>query len=228
MGGGGAVARAASRDSARGRLRAARPVVRGLLAGVLLVVGCGSGDDDDGHDPGPYLGEVREFALDTAGCLDVELDLEGPMPACRLVEALAPESSLTCLSIGRAPLDRSGDDALKAELRTRLETQRLCGGGTTSCSDFAFCEIVPLAGDAEEITACATDPTLTSPLYCACLNIAGTLSGPAGYCYLDPAADIGNPAATACTSGPALRFIDSRVAPLPAPSSPRLFEVCDG
>jgi hypothetical protein len=200
----------------------------GVLLVGLLAGGCGSGDDGGGgSDPGPFPGTVTEFALDAEGCLDTELELDGPAPACRLVEALAPESSLTCLSLGRLPLDGPDDAALVAELRTRLETRTLCGGGAPSCGDFAFCEIVPLAGDPDEIAACAADPATTTPLYCACLNVAEELNGPAGYCYLDPAAAIGNPDASAC-SGPALRFIDSPAVPLPAPSSPRLWQVCAG
>jgi hypothetical protein len=198
----------------------------GLGVGVM-VLGCGSGDDDDAADPGPFTGTITQLDLDESGCLDPPLELDAALPACRLVEAVSPDAAVTCLSLGREGLDRTGDDALEAELRTRLETQKLCGGDAPPCGDFAFCAILPLPGDAEQAAACAPDPTVTSPLYCACLNLPEEFVAASGYCYLDPTADLGNPAATTCESGPALRFIDSPAVPLPAPSSPLLFEVCD-
>ncbi len=208
------------------RVALARRLRLGTAVALLLSgVGCGSADEDDASNVAPFPGTVTEFAVDRAGCLDTELTLEGLTPACRLVEAIAPEAALSCLVNGRAPLDGPADASLEAELRTRLETQMVCSGG--ACHDYLFCEMVRLAGKADAIATCAADPTVTSPLYCACLNVADTLSGPSGYCYLDPAADIGQPGATACDTGPALRFLESAAVPLPAPSSPRLFEVCE-
>lgn len=210
-----------------GALRGPAGGVLAVALGLVLMGACG-GDDDDAFDPGPYSGRVTELAVDANGCVDpaLELDDVAPVLACRLVEAVAAEAATTCLSLGRAPLDRDGDDALEAELRTRLETQQLCGDAVP-CGAFAFCEILPALGEADAIAACAADPTLTMPLYCACLNLAEPLNGASGFCYLDPAADLGNPDATDCPAGPALRFISSPAVPLPAPSSPRLFQVCN-
>jgi hypothetical protein len=191
-----------------------------LFAGLALGVGCAGGDDEGAPPPGPFPGEVTELELDDDGCLGGELDLAGLVPACRLVEALAPEASVTCLSFGRAPLDRPDDDSLRAELRTHLETQKLCGGDAPPCGSFAFCEVVPLDGEPSDIEACATDPTLTTPLYCACLNLPVQVAGSSGYCYLDPAAGIGSADAAACSSGASLRFVESPAVPS-RPPAPR-------
>lgn len=130
--------------------------------------------------------------------LSVQKDPKAPdfgQVPCDVVEAL-PKGNAACscdTTRGRAPLG-DGDAKLAGAVSDQLEATAQCGNGTgISCDDFCLCKLQPLSGS-----------TLT-----ACQN--GTESGTDyGYCYVDPAQGIGNPALTAdCPAATqrSLRFV---------------------
>jgi hypothetical protein len=120
----------------------------------------------------------------------------GQVP-CDVVEAVRKrDGSCSCdATEGRAALGAS-DEKLASAVAAELEGTAQCGNGTgIACDDFCLCKIQPLSGD-----------TLA-----ACQN--GTESEhDFGYCYVDPAQGIGNPALTAdCPAATqrSLRFVGS-------------------
>lgn len=117
----------------------------------------------------------------------------GEVP-CDVVEAL-PKHDAACscdTSKGRAAFG-DGDQKLAAAVGEQLFATGQCGSGNEiSCDDFCLCKLEPLAGTALS----------------ACQN--GTDGGADyGYCYIDPAQGIGNPALVAdcpATTQRSLRF----------------------
>jgi len=118
----------------------------------------------------------------------------GQVP-CDVVEAL-PKRGEACAcdtTHGRAALGPN-DDKLASAVGDQLEATAQCGKDTgTSCDDFCLCKLEPLSG--AKLSACQN----------------GTESGTDyGYCYVDPAQGIGNPALTAdCPAATqrSLRFV---------------------
>jgi len=120
--------------------------------------------------------------------LPVERDPEsanfGQVP-CAVVEALPTEGgSCSCdTTHGRTPL-AAGDDRLPSAVREQMRLEERCDQGGRSCRDYCLCKL----------------DSLTGPQLTACQN--GQDDGTSyGYCYVDPAQGIGNPALVqACPS----------------------------
>ena len=105
----------------------------------------------------------------------------GDVP-CAIVEAL-PGRGATCAcdeSHGRSALGAT-DAKLSAAVVDELWSEGQCGGQSgRSCHDYCFCKIAPLAG--ASLDACQSGNEDASAF---------------GYCYVDPAQGIGNPALVA-------------------------------
>ncbi len=159
-------------------------------------------DASYGYNPAvAAMGDIIRSRL-ARQCLPRELSVQkdpkapdfGQVP-CDVVEA-APKRGGACscdTTHGRGELG-SDDEKLASAVEDELEATAQCGNGTgVSCEDFCLCKLEPLAGD--KLAACQ----------------AGTESGTDyGYCYVDPAQGIGNPALTAdCPAATqrSLRFI---------------------
>ena len=118
----------------------------------------------------------------------------GQVP-CAVVEAV-PERDGACscdVTHGRLPLE-SNDKKLAPAVVEQLRSEGLCGGaGGRACNSYCLCKVEPLAGP--ELDSCQ----------------AGTEDASAyGYCYIDPAQGIGNPALIAdcpATTQRSLRFV---------------------
>ncbi len=130
--------------------------------------------------------------------LTVETDPKSPTRGevpCQVVEALpAQNGACNCdATHGRLALGPS-DDRLGATVSQELWSEGDCGGsGELACSDYCFCKIAPLTGT--DLLACQNG-TEDSSTY--------------GYCYVDPAQGIGNPALVAdcpATNERSLRFV---------------------
>jgi hypothetical protein len=131
--------------------------------------------------------------------LSVETDAKsaarGEVP-CAVVEALPARAGSACscdASHGRIPLGGS-DDKLGASVYEELASEGICDGRSDlDCHDYCLCKIAPLAGSG--LTACQNG-TEDSNTY--------------GYCYIDPAQGIGDPALVAdcpATAQRSLRFV---------------------
>jgi hypothetical protein len=159
-------------------------------------------DASYGYNPAvAAMGDIIRRRL-ARQCLPRELSVQkdpkasdfGQVP-CDVVEAL-PKRGGACscdTTHGRSELG-AGDSKLASAVDDQLEATAQCGNETgISCEDFCLCKIEPLAGDR----------------LAACQN--GTESGTDyGYCYVDPAQGIGNPALTAdcpAANQRSLRFI---------------------
>jgi hypothetical protein len=130
--------------------------------------------------------------------LSVETDpnsaSRGQVP-CAVVEAVQHQGGACSCdeSHGRVALG-AGDDKLASSVDAELAAEGICDGkGGVACRDYCLCKIAPLAGD--ELTSCQSgndDPNAY------------------GYCYIDPAQGIGNPALVAdcpATTQRSLRFV---------------------
>jgi hypothetical protein len=95
--------------------------------------------------------------------------------ACRIAEVSF--DSCGCAAQGRVPL--APEDLAAA--RWQLAETGVCGDGTgVSCESLCGCEIQQLLGNDNELGPCQTSAADPGNLY--------------GFCYVDPAADAGNPA----------------------------------
>jgi hypothetical protein len=130
--------------------------------------------------------------------LTVETDPNSPergQVPCAVVEAL-PKRDGACScdqTHGRAPLG-ANDQKLGSSVYDELWANGQCGAqGELDCHDYCLCKIAPLAGD--ELTACQSGNEDAASF---------------GYCYIDPAQGIGNPALVAgcpATTQRSLRFV---------------------
>jgi hypothetical protein len=130
--------------------------------------------------------------------LSVETDPSSPSRGevpCAVVEAL-PGRGATCNcdeSHGRSALGAS-DAKLSATVIDELWSEGQCGGQSgLDCHDYCFCKIAPLAGASRD----------------ACQN-GNEDASTFGYCYIDPAQGIGNPALVAtcpAANQRSLRFV---------------------
>ncbi len=145
-------------------------------------------ETDDSYGYNPAVAAMAQIFIDRIArqCLPRPLTVEkdpnapgfGTVP-CDVVEA-TPKHDGACscdASKGRTPL---GDEDVKlaGAVIDELDSNKQCGyPGGIACDDFCLCKIEPLAGNA----------------LASCEN--GTESGSDyGYCYIDPAQGIGNPA----------------------------------
>jgi hypothetical protein len=118
----------------------------------------------------------------------------GQVP-CAVVEALPlRDGACSCdPAHGRLPLE-SGDAKLAPAVLEQLRSEARCdGAGNPRCDSFCLCKIAPLAG--AELEACQAGSENASTY---------------GYCYIDPAQGIGNPALVATcpvTTPRSLRFV---------------------
>ena len=130
--------------------------------------------------------------------LSVETDPSSPSRGqvpCAVVEAL-PAHGATCAcneAQGRVALGPN-DAKLSATVSDELWSEGQCGQqGELGCHDYCFCKIAPLAG--ASLGACQSGNEDASTF---------------GYCYVDPAQGIGNPALVAdcpSTNQRGLRFV---------------------
>jgi hypothetical protein len=130
--------------------------------------------------------------------LSVEKDPKAPdfgQVPCAVVEAI-PSRASTCScdsTKGRSALG-ADDGKLASAVEDQLWSTGQCGGASgIACNDYCLCKVEPLAGS--ELGACQNG-TETAADY--------------GYCYVDPAQGIGDPALVAdcpATTRRSLRFV---------------------
>lgn len=114
----------------------------------------------------------------------IPADAEGRV-ACKAFEFVAG-GDCSCAAEGRSEVP----SGVRANLQVWLRNQGVCGGAALSCDDLCACELAQHAG--AELTACQND--------------GGVLES-AGFCYVDPAAGVGDPVLTAaCSAGQGGRF----------------------
>ncbi len=147
-----------------------------------------SPEADDAYGYNPAIEAMTEIFKSRLAqeCLPRPLPVEadpkaadfGQVP-CAVVEAKTTQGgACTCdATQGRTPVT-AGDETLPAAVRDQLMLEEHCGGSTgVSCNDYCLCKLDSLSGAALD----------------ACQN--GTDDGSSyGYCYIDPAQGIGNPA----------------------------------
>jgi hypothetical protein len=139
---------------------------------------------DGAYGYNPAIAAIGDIVKARIGrpCLPRPLPVEanGEVP-CAVVEAVPPTGSACgCEGAGREPI-HADDAKLRAAVVDNIRSTGRCdGAGEVACSDYCLCKVKPLSG--RELTACqnGTEDARTF-----------------GYCYIDPAQGIGDPALVA-------------------------------
>ena len=179
---------------------------RRLLIGAALA-GCDGAEHQPADDAGgpsiPQPGNVFVDEVPATTCLPRPLSTQADGSVeCTLVEVRVVDAGGRCTACESSTGRETVSDHMAGAVRQRLEALARCGGTTgRNCSGpsataagHCQCELRQLSGD--EAAACRSDP---APLV-------------SGWCYVDPANGLGDPAVVASCSGPAprmLRFVGS-------------------
>jgi hypothetical protein len=180
---------------------------RRLLIGATLT-GCDGADpaqrfDDAGGPSTPQTGNLFVDEVPATTCLPRPLvtQPDGSVE-CKMIEVRVVDAGGQCTACesnaGRAAVS----DNLAEPVRQRLEalarcggiTGRNCSGPSAAAAGHCQCGLRQLSGD--DAAACRSDP---APIV-------------SGWCYVDPANGLGDPALVASCSGPApkmVRFVGS-------------------
>lgn len=138
--------------------------------------GMPSTDPNYGYNPAVTALVDRMKSALAPSCLAeaVPVDANGAI-ACHVLEVSTDSNSCTCSGNGRSVASANSAKAI----RSRLADALYCGGaGQPSCNDLCVCEI-------EQVTSAELS---------ACQNEANVPADSAGFCYLDQARQLGDPA----------------------------------
>jgi hypothetical protein len=154
-----------------------------LLIHALAVPACGGDSATPGNAPAgcsPVGTGASNLFVDAVPpdlqCVVRPLSVDQGQVHCRMVEATVGSCDCSA-AIGRVPTDAGFADAVQR----RLRADGTCdSAGAPPCAQLCIREIVQLMG--EQLTRCQND---------------AAASDPPGFCYVDPAAGLGDPSVVA-------------------------------